>query len=578
MNKAYHKKNKTKKWMALAASAMLAGMLLSTSTQIASPLVKANAAEKSKQSKFNVNVDDTSLQKAIKAAKDTGVTVTQNATKSKEVSKADQEATVKAIQADYAKQQKALEDATAQQKKNNDTYNTAKAKYDKDKAAYDKAKAQYDKDEAAYEKAEAQFKKDSAQYAKDEAAYKTALDKYNKDEAAYKTAKAQYDKDKAAYDKAEAEYQKALTQYNKDYVIYQQQKADYDKKLKQYNSDYAAWQDYMKHPDYNNSTEWSKQTLDDFIGSNPANVTYISNSTGKMSLNLDSVKKLTQAQFDKFLENYKGGENTSAIDHKTGTFVNLTKGSTWTYKAPFVDVSTGKQVDVKYTVTKVDNKTSPVVAEIKKKNMGVDVFTPNMFASYKVEFLDHATGKPVTLKESLIGFGDLDSYQYIDFESNATKSIYGSKVVKSNDNSFKAQNGTGYGATDPSTQVWRRVDNCSGFSYTYGASHTNWNAPHEGDDFHATGNIDFAIKLKTPPVKPTAPKAPTKPVEPTKPTEPKAPTKPTEPKKPVEPKAPTKPTAPTAPVKKVEKASYTLTKLVVNEIKQFNAKFIEKTD
>jgi tetratricopeptide (TPR) repeat protein len=251
MNKAYHKKNKTKKWMALAASAMLAGMLLSTSTQIASPLVKANAAEKSKQSKFNVNVDDTSLQKAIKAAKDSGVTVTQNATQSKEVSKADQEATVKAIQADYAKQQKALEDATAQQKKNNDTYNTAKAKYDKDKAAYDKAKAQYDKDEAAYEKAEAQFKKDSAQYAKDEAAYKTALDKYNKDEAAYKTAKAQYDKDKAAYDKAEAEYQKALTQYNKDYANYQQQKADYEKKLKQYNSDYAAWKEEVK--EYNNN-------------------------------------------------------------------------------------------------------------------------------------------------------------------------------------------------------------------------------------------------------------------------------------------------------------------------------------
>ena len=76
----------------------------------------------------------------------------------------------------------------------------------------------------------------------------------------------------------------------------------------QYQKDLAAWEAYMKDPEYTNSTQWSKLTLQDLIGNNPANVTYVSNSTNKMTLDYGNVSKMTAAQFKTFLETYKGGQ------------------------------------------------------------------------------------------------------------------------------------------------------------------------------------------------------------------------------------------------------------------------------
>lgn len=275
----------------------------------------------------------------------------------------------------------------------------------------------------------------------------------------------------------------------------------------QYQKDLAAWEAYMKDPEYTNSTQWSKQTLQDLIGNNPANVTYVSNSTNKMTLDYGNVSKMTAAQFKTFLETYKGGSTTSSVDNKNGTWVVLKVGSTFTYQSPFVDVSTGKPVDVKFTVDKLDNQKTPAYAYLSKYAMGANLATPNLYGHYKVNFYDHASGKPVTLKEALIGMGDLDASQYVKFDGQAVKTIYGDKVTKVSDDSYKAHDDTAYDDSETGTQVWRRLDNVSGFSYTWGQAIDHWSAPYQSDDYFAVGNIDFAIKLKPKPVAPTKPKA-----------------------------------------------------------------------
>ena len=274
----------------------------------------------------------------------------------------------------------------------------------------------------------------------------------------------------------------------------------------QYQKDLAAWEAYMKDPEYTNSTQWSKQTLQDLIGNNPANVTYVSNSTNKMSLDYGNVSKMTAAQFKTFLETYKGGSTISSVDNKNGTWVVLKVGSTFTYQSPFVDVSTGKPVDVKFTVDKLDNQKTPAYAYLSKYAMGANLATPNLYGHYKVNFYDHDSGKPVTLKEALIGMGDLDASQYVKFDGQAVKTIYGDKVTKVNDDSYKAHDDTAYDDAETGTQVWRRLDNVSGFSYTWGQAIDHWSAPYQSDDYFAVGNIDFAIKLKPKPVAPTKPK------------------------------------------------------------------------
>lgn len=277
----------------------------------------------------------------------------------------------------------------------------------------------------------------------------------------------------------------------------------------QYKKDLAAWEAYMKDPEYTNSTQWSKQTLQDLIGNNPANVTYVSNSTNKMKLDYGNVSKMTAAQFKTFLETYKGGSTTSSVDNKNGTWVVLKVGSTFTYQSPFVDVSTGKPVDVKFTVDKLDNQKTPAYAYLSKYAMGANLATPNLYGHYKVNFYDHASGKLVTLKEALIGMGDLDASQYVKFDGQAVKTIYGDKVTKVSDDSYKAHDDTAYDDSETGTQVWRRLDNVSGFSYTWGQAIDHWSAPYQSDDYFAVGNIDFSIKLKPKPVAPTKPKAET---------------------------------------------------------------------
>ena len=573
-----HKRSRNR-LMSFASVAMLSAVLLSLGTQIYNPAVNAsdsNHTAKSPQSKYEVKTDDAALLQAVKDAKAAGVTVTQGKTKSMEVAKAYQQETLKSIKADYDKQQKALENSTAKQKKNNEEYAAAKAKYDKAKADYDKAMVQYQKDEAAY-----------------------------------KAAKAQYDKDYAAYKKAEAEYQAALTQYNKDYVAYQQKKADYEKKLKQYNSDYAAWQEQIN--EYNNNGQ-STNGVDPNKIQQQLTLGHETNAVMKVS-NISSkanAKLLSKDQFNTVLSD---GDLKAGFQSKSMELITAKENAG----------ITGKVADVEYTnlsnsvyastkIKKIKVTLSNLGANEAKKGMSLSASPTNRpdnpslgimqdpsetlwylnsnGIDYSVSYFD-GNGKKisVTKNSGYITVGSLNA-RYVNSKNEmaktglathreGAKALSGVKAQGLQGSTITNHNGDLYSdihndVTDKSIKngvtpsSWKGWDSPTSKNSIIGAGLLNLTGGDLSVRFHTGAQTRNTVGDVWATISTTIPKA-------VLPKPPVKPTPPTEPKKPTEPKAPTKPTAPKAPVKKVEKATYTLTKLVINEVKEFSVKLIERT-
>lgn len=513
------------KFMPLAASVMLAGMLLSTGAQIMGSNTQIHAAtgttSKAAASTSSVKVNDDSLQAAIKAAKDAGVKVTQDATKTKTVAKADQASATKIIQDDYANQVKEVNAVTDQQKKNNDTYNTAKAKYDKDKAAFD-----------------------------------TAMDKYNNDEAAYKTAKTKYDKDLADYNTAKAKY-------DKDEADYKTKLAEYNKLKAKYDKDLQAWETYMKNPEYQGNTAWTKSQLEQFFNGGASKINYVHLDTNsKFSATNDS--PITPAEFAKVMAANPGLKSDEGGDLRSQLYT-VKKGLTFRYNNAFTNVVSDKneKIDIKITVTDFKKwstpSASPLVIRPGHKYFGMDQYTPLKSVDYQVDFFKSGTNIPIKIN-TLYSFGDIDGWQYVQFLTPSTvKSLNGNKVVKTGA-TFTAKSGDPTDSKDPQAQAWILAENLSQIEFRYGQSkQTSQNAYR--DDAWETGTLPFLIKSK---MKPT-------PVPPLS----------AKPKAPTPPKAPDpvgeKPKAPTLPVQKNESISYHLTNLNVDIISSFQAKFIEQT-
>ena len=113
---------------------------------------------------LEINADHTELDKAVKELKDLGVNPTQTPTEEKGTvkTKADVDAKVAEVKADYAKQIQELKKAKEViEKCNKDTqaYEAEKKKYDEALERYKKAKEQYDKDLEAYNKSMEELKK-----------------------------------------------------------------------------------------------------------------------------------------------------------------------------------------------------------------------------------------------------------------------------------------------------------------------------------------------------------------------------------------------------------------------------------
>lgn len=279
----------------------------------------------------------------------------------------------------------------------------------------------------------------------------------------------------------------------------------YAKALADYQKKYAAYLAALKNPVVTNSTEWSKKQLTDFMG-DPANVVYVSNSSKKMSVELTGISKMSAAQFSDFKKD-AGDWVGNSIDNDKEVFVMLHNGATYVYRNVFKDPSTNKMVDIKYTIDGLPNGTTEY-AMLSKDYIGINQFMPTRQAHYQAQFIDHETGSSVTLKTALFGFGDIDAGQYIIFDQDATATIKGSKVTQKSPNEFHALNDDEHEDADQSTQVWRRMENVSGISYTYGTAANFKASNYHHSDYHAMGNIAFAIHLSEKPIEPQKPTLP----------------------------------------------------------------------
>ncbi|MFO1564137.1 LPXTG cell wall anchor domain-containing protein [Lactiplantibacillus plantarum] len=302
----------------------------------------------------------------------------------------------------------------------------------------------------------------------------------------------------ASYEQQKAAIEAATDDAISKNKAYADALADYQKR-------YADYLYSLKHPKITNSTEWSNKTLTDFLG-DPTNVVYVSNSSKKMTLDLNGISKMSNAQFSTFKE--KAGDWVgNAIDNSTEVFVMLHNGATYTYKNVFKDPTTGKMVDVKYTISGLPSNDNQY-GMLSKQYIGLNQFTPTRKAHYDVDFLDDQTGKSITLTKALLGFGDIDAGQYIIFDQNGQSTIKGSKVIETNANEFHAISDEEYDDDDQSTQVWRVLNGVSHFSYTYGTNGVYSDINYHHSDYHAMGNIAFSIGLTTKPVEPQKPANP----------------------------------------------------------------------
>lgn len=301
----------------------------------------------------------------------------------------------------------------------------------------------------------------------------------------------------------QADYQKQIDKIEKATKDYSAKKADFDKKDK-------AYQDAVKDPKFNSGkTEFSKDQLIKFLGDNPQNVTYITGNQGdqKMKFDKGNLKSPSKAQLNETYSDDNGRTDGYVKKSYAKPYI-LKKGSSWSYKHALKDNKTGKDIDVKYTVTdiKVDKShkygNSPV-ADVRTNALGVNMMTPIMEASYDVEYFDSETGKPVKI-DALNGMGDLDGDQYYKLNTKMESALKGSKVVQDGNQSWKAKDVTAYPTSDPGTQVWNIAKGVSKQNFTWGTRQER-SKDYHGADLWINGNIEFGLDL---PKKPTPPKKP----------------------------------------------------------------------
>ena len=305
-------------------------------------------------------------------------------------------------------------------------------------------------------------------------------------------------------DEIQKDYDKQIADIEKTTKDYAPKKAEFDKKNK-------AYLDAIKNPKFNvGDTEFSKKQLQDFLGENPQNVTYITGNKGdkKMTFDKGNLKTPSKAQL-----NERYGYSGEYGPHRSNSYSKpflLQKGSTWSYKHAFKDNKTGRDVDIKYTVTSLktdkNHQFSSPVADVRTNQLGVNMMTPIMEASYDMEFFDSETGKPVKL-DALNGMGDLDGDQYYKLNTKMDNVLVGSKVVQDGKQSWKAKSEAEYDTNDPSTQVWNIAKGVSKQNFTWGTRQER-NKDYHGADLWVNGQIKFGLEL---PEKPTPPKVPTVP-------------------------------------------------------------------
>lgn len=131
--------------------------------------------------------------------------------------------------------------------------------------------------------------------------------------------------------------------------------------------------------------------------------------------------------------------------------------------------------------------------------------------TYDLTFIN-AKGQEITLDDVLIGNGDIDWQQYIQFGTTPTKAIYGSNVQDKGNNKYQALNKGTDTTSNPEGQLWTTFKNLSHLTYTFGWEEQDGTQSPTGmttldgkqvlsvnGAWHELGGMGFIIDLPTPP-------------------------------------------------------------------------------
>lgn len=278
--------------------------------------------------------------------------------------------------------------------------------------------------------------------------------------------------------------------------------------IRKYKQDYQNWLDENKKfvDEASLKTGWSVQQVLDFLGKDLPNVSYVSASPN-MTFDKGSLQSFSQSEFNYILDNIKVPKVVKYLKDETfGKLYRLIQGATWRYNNVFIDTSTGKSVDIKVTVKRINGDNSnkyglPLMFSVGEKYIGTNVAGADS-VNYSLNFFEHGTNKEIAIT-SLIGIGDIDGGQFTGVY-NATSILRGNKVIADNNNNYLGSRNIDGGdptdGLDPKYQSWFIVPKSSKFEYIFGVPHFDDNQINFY--FNMIGGIPLPIK-KTPPTLPS---------------------------------------------------------------------------
>ena len=253
---------------------------------------------------------------------------------------------------------------------------------------------------------------------------------------------------------------------------------------------------------------------------NPSNLAYasIAGKTGaSVSLRAtDDTRSRDVAQYVQAWDNayfLDDGSRTLAeriaAQEANGVYTTYTKvGDSWIFDNV---VQYGDEtLSVKYTVVGVDNDmdSGPNVFDGGYISFGFPSIVEESIVGaknvdYKLTFIN-SNGEEVELSDLVVGFGDIDWLQYVDFSKNAPAStLYGSNVEKLSDTKYRAYDSYIADINVPEGQLWATFKNISELSYSYGYEPktsepitVNGVTKRSASAFwHAFGGMGFMIEL-----------------------------------------------------------------------------------
>ena len=250
-----------------------------------------------------------------------------------------------------------------------------------------------------------------------------------------------------------------------------------------YNNELAQWEDNNRR-----NSNYSLSELLNFYGDTLGHNTYISSSNPNISMRVLSGVKASDEEYKELGDKTNHLPIWLATDEAArsegisrDTLYHLAPGLSWMYSNAFTDQQTGTPVDVKMTVTAVQDTSTPSdkspqfdLIYISTNHLGTSVVGDRK-VTYHVEFINHNTNMPIALSP-IIGVSDIDFNQSVEIYG-AGKSLIGSKLEKVQTGSTVAaidSKGLDSTPSNPDTQAWFLINRTSNFNYSFNGGVMAW--------------------------------------------------------------------------------------------------------